>query len=71
MRNQHLVCVLGAALEKALKQNVCICQGEEYTEWRVGDVGFAVGPHPELYPPKQLLTVLVEYFNKYLPKHKA
>jgi hypothetical protein len=68
MRHLKFVFVIAAALEKRLGTHVTILQSDRFTEWRVGEVGFAVGPEPSTYPPKQLLETLVAYFNKHIPK---
>lgn len=70
MRTANYVFVLAAALEKRLGLYVAVMQTDRYTEWRVGDWGFAVGPTPASYPPKELLNTMVVYFTKHLPREK-
>lgn len=70
MRQANLVLAIAHALAKRLGHHVSVAQTDRYTEWRVGDCGFAVGPHPENYPPRALLDILVGYFSKRLPREK-
>lgn len=67
MRDEKYVLTVGAALSKRLNVEVCVLQGAKYTEWRVGDKGFAVGPTPTSYPPRALLDALHKYFSPPMP----
>ncbi len=67
MRDERLVITIGAALKKRLGEEVAIIQGPQFTEWRVGDKGFAVGPTVTSYPPRKLLDTLHRYMTPPMP----
>lgn len=67
MRDELLVCAIAAVLSKRLRTEVGILQGPRYTEWRVGDKGFAVGPTPTSYPLRKLVDTLEKYFTPPMP----
>lgn len=70
MRNPNLVFAIAAAVAKRTGRFVSVMQSERFTEWRIDDVGFAVGPHPNNYPPRPLMETIVAYFNKHVPREK-
>ena len=70
MRDERIVYAIAAVLEKRLHTHVCVVQGPRFTEWRVGDRGFAIGPHIDSYPLKALVNTIQKYMTPPVPVKK-
>lgn len=67
MRDELAVLVIAQAVQKKLGIHVRILQGAKYTEWRVGDKGFAVGPHLRSYNARDLASAIAQYMTPKKP----
>lgn len=61
MRNERVVCVVAAYLSKQLKKHVGIIQGDGYTEWVVGEAGFALVSDGANWTPKQIVVQAMQH----------
>lgn len=64
MQNEKTILVITAYVNKQLQTNkVGVGQVDGVTEWRLGDKGFAVGPHLEAWSPKELALRVIAAFT--------
>lgn len=67
MRDELAVLVIAKTVERRLHAHVRVLQGEKYTEWRVGNKGFAVGPYVRSYNGPALANTIVQYMTPKRP----